>query len=134
MFGGDGFGVELDSVDGEFFVADAHDFALCGGGGDFEAVGGGFFFEEEGVVAGGLEVFGEVFEEAFCVVGNGGEFAVHDVVGPDDFASEVLADALVAEADAHDGEFAFAVVKYVEAATGFIGGAGTWGEEDAVRV
>ena len=86
------------------------------------------------MVAGGLEVLWEVVEEVFVVVGDGGEFAVHDVVCPDDVAAEVLADALVAEADAHDGEFAFAVFENVEASAGFIGCAGAGGEEDAVGV
>ena len=55
-FGGeDGFGVELDAVDGESFVLQAHDFAFGGFGGDFQDVGQGVAFDDERVVAGGFE-------------------------------------------------------------------------------
>ena len=39
VLGEDGFGVELDAVDGQFAVGEAHDFAFGGFGGDFEAGG-----------------------------------------------------------------------------------------------
>ena len=104
MFGGDGLRVELDAVDGEFLVADTHDFALVGCGGDFEAVRGASFVEEEGVVAGSLEVLWEPVEQAFPVVGNRGELSVHDPACPDDVPAKVLGDALVPKANAHDGE------------------------------
>ena len=34
VLGGDGFGVELDAVDGQGFVLDGHDDAVLRGGGD----------------------------------------------------------------------------------------------------
>ena len=45
----------MDAVDGEFFVLQAHDFAFCGFGGDFEAVGEGFAFDYERMVSRGFE-------------------------------------------------------------------------------
>ena len=54
MLSEDGLGVELDAVDGEVAVGEAHDFAFGGFGRDFEAGRQGFAFDDEGVVAGGL--------------------------------------------------------------------------------
>ncbi len=51
----DGLGVELDAVDGEFFVREAHDFAFFGPCGDVEAIGQSFPFDDEAMIAGGFE-------------------------------------------------------------------------------
>ena len=71
VLGEDGFGVELDAVDGQFAVGEAHDFAFGGFGGDFEAGGEGFAFDDEGVVAGGFEGAGEAGEDILAGVENG---------------------------------------------------------------
>ena len=105
MLGEDGLGVELDAVDGEGAVGEAHDFAFGGFGGDFEAGGEGFAFDDEGVVAGGFEGAGEAGEDILAGVEDGGGFAVHEARSADDFAAEDLADALVAETDSEDGDF-----------------------------
>ena len=47
--------MKLDAVDGELFVAQAHDLALGGPCGDFKAVGQGLAFDDERVIAGGLK-------------------------------------------------------------------------------
>ena len=67
----DGLWMELDAVDGETFVLQAHDFALGGFGGYFEDVGQGFAFDDERVIARRLEGRGEIFEDAFSGVENG---------------------------------------------------------------
>lgn len=126
--------MELDAPDGKGFVADAHDFAFVGFGGDFEAVGEGFFFDDERVVAGGGERIGHVLEEVFVVVPDGGRFAVHHAVVDNDVAAEGVADALVAQADAEDGDFAGEVFDDVVGEAGFARGAGAGGDENAVGV
>ena len=97
--------MELDAVDGQVAVGEAHDFAFGGFGGDFEAGGEGFAFDDEGVVAGGFEGAGEAGEDILAGVEDRGGFAVHETRGADDFGAEDLADALVAETDAEDGDF-----------------------------
>jgi hypothetical protein len=105
VLGENRFGMELDTVDGEVAVGEAHDFAFGGFGGDFEAGREGFAFDDEGMVAGGFEGAREACEDILAGVEDGGGFAVHEAWGADDFAAEDLADALVAETDAQDGDF-----------------------------
>ena len=62
----------------DFVVADAHDFALGGLGGDGEVGGHGGRVDDEGVVAGGVEGVGESGEDAVAVVEDGRGFAVHE--------------------------------------------------------
>lgn len=83
------------------------------------------------MVAGGGEALGESAEEVFSVVGDGGGLAVHEAVGADDFSSEVLADGLVAEADAEEGDLAGEGFDHGDGDAGFGGGAGPGGDEDA---
>lgn len=97
--------MELDAVDGEVAVGEAHDFAFGGFGGDFEAGGEGFAFDDEGVVAGGFEGAGEASENILACVEDGRGFAVHEARGTDDIAAVNLANALMAEAHAEDGNF-----------------------------
>ncbi len=123
--------MELYAPDGQFAVAQAHDFAFGGFGGDFEAVREGGAFDEQGVVAGGLQALGESAEEVFAVMGDGGGLAVHEAVGPDDVSSEVLADGLVAEADAEDGDLAGEGFDHGDGDAGFGGRAGAGGDEHA---
>lgn len=104
VFGGDGFRMELDAVDREGFVADPHNFTLVGGGGNLNAVRCRILVEEEGVVTGRAEILGDISEQAFPVVGNGGEFSVHDSVGADNAPPEVLTNALVPQANAEEGK------------------------------
>ena len=121
VLGEDGFGVELDAVDWQVAVGEAHDFAFGGFGGDFEAGGEGFAFDDEGVVAGGFEGAGEAGEDILAGVEDGGGFAVHEARGADDFAAEDLADALVAETDAENGDFSAEFADGVATYAGFGG-------------
>ena len=66
--------MELDAVDGQFAVGEAHDFAFGGFGGDFEAGGKGFTADYEGVVAGGFEGAGEAGEDILAGVEDRGGF------------------------------------------------------------
>ena len=74
--GQDGFGVELDAFDFMFFVAESHDDAVVGFGGDGEFTRQGFFLDDERVVARGGEGVVHMVEEAFAVVMDLAGFAV----------------------------------------------------------
>ena len=105
VLGEDRLGVELDAVDGEVTVGEAHDFAFGGFGGDFQAGREGFAFDDEGVVAGGFEGARQAGEDILASVQNRRGFAMHESRGTDDIASVNLADALVAKADSKNGDF-----------------------------
>ncbi|MEN9637687.1 MAG: hypothetical protein RL077_6091 [Verrucomicrobiota bacterium] len=75
--GGDGFWVELDAPNGEGFMAETHDLALGGFGGDFEYWREGGAFDEEGMIARGGEALGHVPEKIGIFVLDGGGFPMH---------------------------------------------------------
>src|ERR1700681_792491 len=58
------------------------------------------------MIAGRGEWTGQPFEYAFASMGDGRQFAVHHAAGPDDTPTKRLADGLVPEAHAEDGNFA----------------------------
>lgn len=124
--------MELYAPYGEFAVAQPHDFALGGLGGDLEAVGEGLALDDEGVVAGGGEALGKSAEKVLAVVADGGGLAVHETVGTDDFASEMLSDGLVPEADAEEGDLAGEGFDHGDGYACFGGGAGAGGDEYAL--
>src|SRR5580704_1941852 len=97
--GEDGFGVELDAFEFRSAVADAHDDAVVGFGGDGEFAGERFAVDDERVVARGSEGVGEFAEDAFGVVMDGARFTVEEFGRANDFAAEGRADGLMAEAD-----------------------------------
>ena len=98
--------MELDAFDFVAAVAEAHDDAVGGFGGDGEVAGEGFAFDDERMVARGEEGIGQIAENIFAVVMDFAGFAVEELGGADDFAAEGRADGLMTEADAEDGEFA----------------------------
>jgi hypothetical protein len=105
-FGEDGFGVELNALDGEFAVAEAHDDAVLGFGGDVQHARERFALDDEGVVAGGGEGVGEVAEDTLAVMIDRAGFAVEEFGGADDLRTEGRADGLMAQADAENGQLA----------------------------
>ena len=125
MLGQDRLGVELDAVDGEVAVGEAHDFAFGGFGGDFEAGREGFAFDDEGMVAGGFEGTRQASENILAGVQDGRGFAVHEARSADDVASVNLPNALVAEADTEDGNFSTEMPNHIATDTGIGGRAGT---------
>src|SRR5580704_19409088 len=74
--GEDGFGVELDAFEFGAAVADAHDDAVVGFGGDGEFTRERFSFDDERVVARGSEGVVEIIENAFAIVMDLAGFAV----------------------------------------------------------
>ena len=139
-FGEHAFRMELHALDGQAAMTQAHDdgaASLAGAvgfrsaRGDGEFSGKRIFRDDEGVVAGAGERSGQAGEDALAVVRDGAGFAVHEVLGADDLAAEGLADGLVAEADAEDGDFAGHVPDERHEDAGFAGRAGAGREQNA---
>ena len=113
--------MELDTVDGQFAVGEAHDFAFGGFGGDFEAGREGLALDDEGMVARGFEGAGETGEDVLTRMQDGRGFAVHEAWSTYDFAAVNLAYALVAEANAENGDFSAEFADGVATYAGFGG-------------
>ena len=94
--GEDGFGVELDAFEFGAAVADAHDDAVVGFGGDGEFTRQGFSIDDQRVVARGGEWIVKFAEDAFGVVMDGAGFAVKEFGRANDFPAECRADRLMA--------------------------------------
>ncbi len=124
--------MELYAPNGEFSVSKPHDFAFGGLGCDLEAVGEALTFDDERMVASGFDALGESAEEVLVVVADGGSLAVHEAVGANDFATKVLTDGLVSEADSEERDLAGEGFDHRDGYTGFGWRAGTWGNEDAL--
>jgi hypothetical protein len=130
--GQDGFGVELDAFQFVAAVADAHDDAVLGFGGDGEFAGERFSFDDQRVIAGGGERVGEFAEDAFGIVLDRAGLAVEKFGSADHFATESGADRLVTEADSEDWEFAGESADQVDADAGILRGAGAGRDYDAL--
>src|SRR5579862_1879088 len=138
VFGQHALGMKLHALDGQRLVAHAHNdrrAVLVGrSGGDGEIGGKGIFFDDQGVVARAGQRRGESGKDAFSIVVYGTGFAVHQVLGTDNFAAEGFADRLVAEAYAQDGGLAGHVADERNQDPRFAGCAGTGGKQNAIRV
>src|SRR3546814_11964632 len=97
MLGGDAFGMELDAVDRQLDMADAHDRAIVAGRVDRED--GRNIDDLKAVVARRGERRGQVCKQAASVVADGRGLAVHQMAALHPSA-EMLATPLVAEAAA----------------------------------
>ncbi len=130
--GENGFGVELDAFDGKLAVAEAHDDAVGGFGGDFEAARQRAAFHDERMVARSFEILREAAKNRSAVVVNFAGFAVHDFFRADDFAAERVADGLMAEANAENGNFSGETLDDGHAQAGFARRAGAGRNNDAL--
>jgi len=131
------FGVELDAFNGQGAMAQAHDDGSIavvrgGAGGDDEVGGQGLLGDDQRVVAGAGEGRFQALEDALAVMIDRAGLAVHQVRGADHLAAEGLADGLMAEADAEDGDFAGHVTDERHQNAGLARRAGTGREQDAV--
>jgi hypothetical protein len=113
-------------------VAETHDDAVVGFGGDGEFAGQRFFFDDEGMVTRGGEGIGKLAKNIFVVVMNLAGFAVKKFWGADDFSAKGNADGLVAQANAQDGKFSGEAFDEFNGDAGFLRSAGTWGNDDAL--
>ena len=89
--------MELDAFEFGAAMADAHDDAVAGFGGDGEIARQGFALDDERVVARGGEGVGKFAEDAFGVVMDRTGFAVEEFRRANDFPTECGADGLMAE-------------------------------------
>ena len=110
VLGQDRLGVELHALDVEVLVAHAHDFAVVGPGGDFEAGRQGRALDRQRMVANHRKWTWQALEYAFSGVRDHRGLAVHDLFGAHDLAAECFADRLVTEADAEDRQLALEVL------------------------
>jgi len=116
-------------------VANTHDLAFYGFGGDFEAGGDTFAFDEERVVTGGLKALRHSGENIGVLMLNGRGFPMHEVAGSNDFPTKMLSNALMAEAHAKERNACFSrSLGNGKGAAGFIGATGSGGEHDAFGV
>ena len=123
--------MELNAFDGELAMAEAHDDAV-GFGGDFEAARQRAVFDDERMIARGFEVLREIAKNGFAVVMNFAGLAVHDFFCADDFAAEGVADGLMAEANAENGDFPGEALDDGNAQAGFARGAWAGRNNDAL--
>src|SRR3954451_22205494 len=90
--------MELDALDRQLAVADAHDLAVVAARGDLELVG--HRRRGERVVAADLESLRQSLEDAASVVLDDARLAVQQALRAADLAAERLDDSLMTEADA----------------------------------
>ena len=120
VFRGNRFGVELHAVDRALDMAKAHDFAVAGMGGGAQARWQGFRLDGERVIARRREGAGQAGEQAGGVMVNRAGLAVHDLLGRDDITAKGLADRLVTEADAEQGQVGGELADDVETDAGTV--------------
>lgn len=129
----DGLGVELHAPEGLFAVAQPHDDAVVGPGDRLQLrrqVGDG-----QGVVAHHGQRRRETLEQSGTGVPDLGQPSVHRARRQVHARAEELGDALVAEADAEDGQPALLDGAPADAeVAGAVRAAGTWRDDDGVEV
>ncbi len=90
----------MHAPDRELAVAQAHDLALGGFGGNFEAGRQGDALDQQRVVPGGLKRLWETGEDVSTAVLDRGHLTVHEAAGAHDLATKIMAQGLVTEANA----------------------------------
>ena len=125
--------MELNSPHREVHVAYGHYFPFRSLSRDFQAVRQNFFLEDEGMISRCFERIWKAREKFALVMVNRGGLAVHETFRPDDLATEMLADALMAKAHAEQGLFARKGLDDGEADSSLIWVAGSRGDDDGVR-
>ena len=95
--GEDGFGMELHAFDFVAAVAEAHDDAVVGFGGDGKLARQRFFFDDQGMVTRGREGIGKLAKNILAVMMNLAGFSVKKFRRANDFPAECGADGLMAQ-------------------------------------
>src|SRR5258708_5727097 len=98
----EGLGVEGNPLDGVRPVAKPHNLALRSLGGDLQIRRESFPPHNQGVISSRFKRIRQTAEDAVSFMYNGGGFPVHKPVGPDDFASENVSNALVPQTNAEN--------------------------------
>src|SRR6478736_520577 len=110
--------MELDTMNRELFVLQAHNFALGRLGRDFEAVRQAGALDQQRMIAGSGKRDRQAGEHALSGMLDRRELAVHLARRADDVASEKLANRLVPEAHAQHGLLTCKSLDHVETYTG----------------
>ena len=128
MLGGNAFGMELNAVDGQVAMAEAHDRPVVAGGVDEQAVGN--ILHDERVIARRGKGRRDTNEKPGAVMGDRRCLAVHQTAAHH-APAEILSDGLMAQTHAQQRLACIGAGTHdVEADPGFIGGAGTGREQE----
>jgi len=130
----DALRMKLHAANGIILVADSHDFPLTGLSRDLQAIRHSLAFDHQGMIPGGGERVGHVFEQALPVVLDRRRFAMHYPIIDNDLTTEGVADALVAQADAEERHFRSERANDVVGKAGFARRTGTGRNENSLRL
>src|SRR5260370_19922365 len=124
--------MELDAFDFVAAVAEAHDDAVIGLGGDGQLARQGFFLDDERMVARGGEGIRQLAENILAVVMDLAGFAMKQLRSANDFAAECGADGLMAEAHTKDGKLSREALDQLHGNARLLRGAGAGRDDDAL--
>ncbi len=111
-----------------------HDLAFSGFSRDFETFGHTGPFHQQGVISGSGEALWKTLENIGALVQDRRRLAVHEPIGADDLAAEIMTDRLGAEADPENGFFTCECTDHCQRDAGFGRGAGSGRDQHAVGV
>src|SRR6266700_1443764 len=95
----------MDAFDFVAAMAEAHDDAVIGLGGDGQLARQRFFLNDEGMVARSSEGIGKLAENIFVVVVNLARFDMKEFRGADDFSAKRGSYCFMHEATTENGKF-----------------------------
>src|ERR1700723_2621838 len=127
-----GLRVELHTFYAQLAVAQTHDYAVVGFGGNFECARQRFSIDDERVIARGNERLRQAAEYCFAVMLNFAGLSVHYFFGTHHAASKRSANGLVAEANTENRYFPCETLNNRDANSGFLWCAWTGGDYDAL--
>ena len=129
------FGVELDSLDRQLTVANAHDRLIVGARRYVQPIRPWFIGHDKGVIARGFEVLRKTLVHALPVVSYAGQLSVpRPDPGTVDPAPESFTNALVTEAYTENGNPASKSLDCIDRDARVGGRTGTRGNNDGVRL
>src|SRR6266853_4389699 len=130
MLGQYRFRMKLNALDRKLAMTHAHDLAVVAFRRDLQALRDAATFDHQRMIAGRGKRIGEPFEDAFAPMGDRRQLAMHHAAGTDDTPTERLADRLVPEAYAEDGNLARETLHHRHRDARFVGRAWTRRDDD----
>ncbi|MNN56461.1 hypothetical protein D3C81_1713950 [compost metagenome] len=134
VFGQDRFRVELHTLDVKVLVAYAHDFAVIGPCGDFQAIRQRCALDCQRVITDHCIWRWQILEHADAGMRDLRSLAVHDLLRTHHLAAECRAYCLMSEADAEDRQLACKLLQDRNRHAGFMRRARTGRNADALRI
>lgn len=132
-FGKHGFWMELDALELQLTMAQAHDQAV-GFGGNLELAGEPFLFHDQRMITRRYEILRQFAKNGFPIVMDSAGFAVHQRRSAYHIASERVANGLMTEANSKDRDFPRELADDVDANTRILGFAGAGRDHDPLRL